>query len=156
MTMNKTLKEILYIFLLSLFSVLLYTVFFNDNFSLVYQSVSFKPGQVISTTDAYRLLSSGEVLFIDARPQEDYIEGHIPRSLSLPVRNSRAQKMSFMQKISKEQKIVVYCIDSGCPSAERLAKELEFMGFKNVTVYPDGWLGWQNAGYPVEKGDGNE
>ena len=154
--MNKTIKEVLYISLLSVFSALLYNAFFSENYPLIYQKTSFKPGQVVSTTDAYRLLRSGEVIFIDARPQEDYTEGHIQSALNLPVRSSRVQKMTMMQKIPKEQNIVVYCIDSGCPSAERLAKELEFMGFKNVTVYADGWLGWQNAGYPIEKGEENE
>ena len=154
--MNKTLKEILIIILLSALSALLYNTFFNDDYSLIYREIAFTPGQVLSSEEAFRLSRSPDVLFIDARPAEDYAAGHIKGALNLPVRSSRNQKMVFMQKIAKEQKIVVYCIDSGCPSAERLMKELQLMGYKNIMIYPTGWLGWKEAAYPMEKGAGDE
>ena len=61
-----------------------------------------------------------------------------------------------MGKFPEDQKIVVYCFDADCPSSERLASEMKFMGYDNVMIYEDGWDTWQNMGYPIEGEDGNE
>ncbi len=154
--MNKTVKEIIFIVVLSVVSAVIYTLIFNNGYSLTYKSVSFKAGELINSNEAFSLSRLSDVLFIDARPIDDYIAGHIKGAVNLPLNSSRSQKMAYMQKIHKEQKIVVYCIDSGCPSAERLAGQLRFMGYNNVSIYTEGWLGWIDAGYPIEKGGRNE
>jgi rhodanese-related sulfurtransferase len=149
--MKKTIKEILYILLLAGTSSLLYNIFFDSEFPLVYEAVEFSAGSVLTTQEALHLSKSKDVLFIDARDTDDYAGGHIKGALNLSVHSSRAEKISFFTKYSKNQKIVVYCFDADCPSAERLAKEMGFMGYKNVMIYPGGWSAWEDAGYPIEK-----
>jgi len=154
--MNKLIKEIIIIFLLSAVSSLLYNAVLNKNVSLVYQKKEFKQGQILSTKDAQRLFRNGDVLFIDARTKEDYEDGHIKNAQNLPVHSSRMEKMNFMSTIPRDKKIVVYCIDADCPSAERLSSELNFMGYKNIMIYSDGWDGWEKAGYPIERNISHE
>jgi len=50
--------------------------------------------------------------------------------------------------ISKDTPIVVYC-GAGIRSP-LAAKTLQDMGYTNVRNYPDGFLGWKNAGLPVK------
>ncbi|MCL6449408.1 MAG: rhodanese-like domain-containing protein [Armatimonadetes bacterium] len=49
--------------------------------------------------------------------------------------------------------LVTYCDGGECDLSVELAKELIDRGYSNVFVFGEGYPGWEEAGYPVEKGE---
>ena len=84
------------------------------------------------------------VLWVDARPEEDFVRGHIPGAMLLNEDEWDAHLRNFLTAWSPERKVVVYCSAQSCNAshevAERLRKEA---GLTNVHVLEDGWEGWQ-------------
>jgi rhodanese-related sulfurtransferase len=102
----------------------------------------------INLEQAYKLYQM-DVLFIDARENDDYIAGHIKNSLSLPYTEFDKFK-TMLSKIPKSQTIISYCGGADCDLSKGLAKHLFELGYHNIYVFFGGWEQWKNAGYPVE------
>jgi rhodanese-related sulfurtransferase len=54
------------------------------------------------------------------------------------------------KRFSKDDEIVVYCMDPECKASPMAAEKLETFGFTNVKEYRGGKTEWSEAGYPVE------
>ena len=89
------------------------------------------------------------VLFIDARDEVYYNDGHIKNAM----KNVFLMELIFNieQKQTKEDPIVVYCGDPGCGDSEDLAYDLQNEGFKKLFVFKGGWLEWSAANYPSDR-----
>ena len=87
------------------------------------------------------------VLFIDARDEVYYNDGHIKNAM----KNVFLMELIFNieDKQTKEDPIVVYCGDPGCGDSEDLAYDLQNEGFKKLFVFKGGWLEWSAANYPA-------
>ncbi len=99
-----------------------------------------KPGaqlRAISLVELERLLQKGVVL-VDARSEQKFQAGHIPGALNLPA---TAPAKTFRRP--KTTPIVVYCDGPDCQAAETMALKLLAEGYSDVSVLPEGWLGWQ-------------
>ena len=98
--------------------------------------------------DQAKSFYDGGVLFVDARDEGYYNQGHI----------QGAMKNAFLMEIifniealqSKDAPLVVYCGDPGCGDSEELAYNLKDSGFTKLYVFKGGWLEWSAAGYPSE------
>ena len=88
------------------------------------------------------------VLFIDARDEVYYNDGHIRNAM----KNVFLMELIFNieEKQTKEDPIVVYCGDPGCGDSEDLAYDLQNEGFKKLFVFKGGWLEWSAANYPAD------
>ena len=88
------------------------------------------------------------VLFIDARDEVYYNDGHIKNAM----KNVFLMELIFNieEKQTKEDPIVVYCGDPGCGDSEDLAYDLQNEGFKKLFVFKGGWLEWSAANYPAD------
>ena len=112
-------------------------------------------GTEIRTADTYQLWLTGEVVFIDARPQYQYIEGHIPYAYLIPVDSIDQGRLGDMMEIGgvdPSQRIVVYCEGGTCDASKLVALTLQDMGFTRIHIDMDGFPAWQAAGYEVETG----
>ena len=89
------------------------------------------------------------VLFIDARDEVYYNDGHIKNAM----KNVFLMELIFNieDKQTKEDPIVVYCGDPGCGDSEDLAYDLQNEGFKKLFVFKGGWLEWSAANYPADR-----
>ena len=89
------------------------------------------------------------VLFIDARDEVYYNDGHIKNAM----KNVFLMELIFNieDKQTKEDPIVVYCGDPGCGDSEDLAYDLQNEGFKKLFVFKGGWLEWSEANYPADR-----
>ena len=89
------------------------------------------------------------VLFIDARDEVYYNDGHIKNAM----KNVFLMELIFNieDKQTKEDPIVVYCGDPGCGDSEDLAYDLQNEGFKKLFVFKGGWLEWSAANYPSDR-----
>ena len=109
-----------------------------------------QPKIIDSVAWAKSIFDKGDVLFVDARSQNDYDNGHISGAISLPLGQFEAGIESFLNRYPPEQPIVTYCSGRTCEDSHILAQALSDVGFTNVRVFIDGFLGWETGGYPIE------
>ncbi|MDI6809072.1 MAG: rhodanese-like domain-containing protein [Candidatus Eisenbacteria bacterium] len=98
------------------------------------------------------LFDAGNAIFLDARPEFEYLEGHIKGALSLSDSRFDYQYGLIRNKIRKDDTLVVYCRDAECDLSDLVADRLNKLGYTRIYVLKDGWYGWADAGYPVEGG----
>jgi rhodanese-related sulfurtransferase len=93
-----------------------------------------------------QLMDAGEKLtFIDLRPAKDFQEKRIPGARSIPL----AEVASRFNEIPKSGRVVLYCDCKPYDVADR-AVFLEYRGYRNIFVMPEGYAGWVKRGYPLE------
>jgi len=96
------------------------------------------------------LFDNRETVFVDARPQEQYEQGHIKGAVSFPAWDFESRIESFLNRYPSGQPLVVYCSGRECEDSHILARQLIDSGFSSVKVYIDGFPAWQAEGFPVE------
>ena len=98
--------------------------------------------------DVAEKLFSDSILFIDARAEEYYFEGHIPNSICNDDFDSLVYQVENL--ISYNYGFVVYCSDDDCGSSEDLAYQLQDQGFTNIYLFKGGWKQWVENNLPIE------
>ena len=98
--------------------------------------------------DVAERLFSDSVLFIDARAEEYYNEGHIPNSICNDDFDSLVYQIEDI--ITYKNGFVVYCSDDDCGSSEDLAYQLQDQGFINIYLFKGGWKQWTKNNLPME------
>lgn len=107
----------------------------------------------ISLMGAKERFDSKVSLFLDARPSDEYAEGHIPGSLSFYADEFDKLAPTVLPKLTdKDREIITYCHGSSCELSVHLAKRLSELGYTRVKVFFGGWPEWKKAGYPVSAG----
>ena len=106
----------------------------------------------ISLSEAKKLFLQRSVVFIDARPQDDYEKGHIKGALGLPWKEVDRNFMQVTEDISPDTPIITYCDGEICELSHNLAIFLLDMGFRNVKILVNGWALWKEEGLPIESG----
>lgn len=93
-----------------------------------------------------QLIDAGEKLtFIDLRPAKEFQEKRIPGARSIPL----AEMANRFNEIPKSGRVVLYCDCKPYDVADR-AVFLEYRGYRNIFVMPEGYAGWVKRGYPLE------
>ena len=82
-------------------------------------------------------------LFVDARAEEFYNEGHIPNAICFDDFDLLVEKLE--NTIGLDDKFIVYCSDSDCGSSEDLSYELQSYGYNNILLFKGGWKEWTDA-----------
>jgi len=84
-----------------------------------------------------------KVLWVDARPREQFDAGHIPNALLLNSYEWEELLDPFLDQWKSGQTVVVYCSSADCDLskeiAQRLRKEVQI---PNVYVLKGGWRAW--------------
>lgn len=91
---------------------------------------------------------SGDAILIDVRPHEEYLAGHLPGALSIPVEELAGR----LRDLSKEHEIVAYCRGPYCMLSAEAVRALSRRGFR-ASRLEDGVLEWRAAGMKVVTGD---
>ncbi len=92
-----------------------------------------------------------EVIILDARESTEYKTSHLKGSKFIGYNNL---DLSVLDSISRDKQIVVYC--SVGIRSEKIAREVQDLGFKNVKNLYGGIFEWKNTGYPVYDSKGKE
>jgi len=108
---------------------------------------------VIDLDEARRMFEKQAALFLDARPQKQYAEGHIQGALSLPWQEVDRYFMEQIDRLDDASMIITYCDGEHCDLSPKLALYLKKMTFENVRVLVNGWTLWQQSDLPTEFGD---
>lgn len=101
----------------------------------------------ITLSQAKGLFDQG-VIFVDARDDEYFIDGHIRNAWNSGFFMELMFRLDTLQ--SRNDPIVLYCSDDECGSSEELAFDLYNEGFNKLMVFQGGWIEWTAAGYPIE------
>lgn len=100
----------------------------------------------ISAERVKQLMDGGEKLvFIDMRPAKEYQQNRLPGARSLPL----AEVANRFNEIPKSGRVVLYCDCKIYDIADR-AVFLEYRGYRNIFIMPEGYSGWAKRGYPLE------
>ena len=160
MNFSSSLYQVYFYFILSLIVSL--SINLTRNNSLAYFAVELETinnidqidGQISSPSiriidvDVAKNLFNDKVLFIDARAQEYYNEGHIPMAIC----NDDLYLLigDLESRVSYEDGFVVYCSDDDCGSSEELAYSLQEEGFMNIYLFKGGWKQWVENKLPID------
>ena len=98
--------------------------------------------------DIAKDLFDQNMLFVDARTEEYYKEGHIPKAVCNDNLDLLITKME--KHISIDDGFIVYCSDDDCGSSEELAYLLQEQGFSNIYLFKGGWKQWVVNNLPIE------
>jgi rhodanese-related sulfurtransferase len=164
MVLRKTIKEIIILVGISVTLAMVVNFFSPRGIALVGQwdtskgvitaipngPEGWKPQEINSVARAKEIFDNGNVLFVDARSQDNYEDGHIPGAVSLPVGQFDEQIESFLSRHSANARIVTYCSGRTCEDSHNLARLLSDVGFTHVSVFIDGFPGWEAQGFPIE------
>jgi rhodanese-related sulfurtransferase/DNA-binding transcriptional ArsR family regulator len=92
----------------------------------------------------------GDVVILDVRPTREFVAGHIPGALSVPL----DQLEAALARLPKRRQIIAYCRGPYCVLAPQAVELLRQRGFRARRLQ-DGLPEWRLAGLPVAVGGGN-
>lgn len=86
----------------------------------------------------------GDLVVLDVRPALEYVAGHIPGAISIPL----DELPSRLEEIPDGVSVVVYCRGRYCLLSHDAVRLLSVAG-RRVTLLEDGIVGWRRAGRPL-------
>ena len=104
----------------------------------------------VSIDEAAELFSINDAVFIDARPESIYNQGHIQGALCLPWNQAEEKCFELIENIPPEKNIITYCDGATCDLCDKLAVFLCDLGFEQVRALVNGWTVWNQNKLPVD------
>ena len=92
--------------------------------------------------------------FVDVREADEFAEGHIPGARHFPrgfieVRADKRHHKRDAWLEDRRRKLILYC--GGGNRSALATQSLQQMGFKHIRSLREGWSGWVDRSFPVEK-----
>lgn len=85
-----------------------------------------------------------DVIWVDARPDEEFEREHIPGAVLLNEDRWNELLPQMLAAWSPEKRVIVYCSSESCGSSREVARKLrEQAQLKNVFVLEGGWEAWR-------------
>jgi len=111
--------------------------------------------ELIDLDRAKSIWDEGVSVFIDARPDHEYVEGHIPGAFWMPASEVSGAMIFEIEKWAGgyDGAVVIYCVGGDCDASENVAIRLQESGFTNLLIMREGFKDWSAAGYDVETGE---
>lgn len=94
----------------------------------------------IAIQRALDLIKNENTVLIDLREGDKYKESHIPKAMSLPIKNLENNKK--LDKIPKSIKIILYCSNEICGQSDKAAIQLIRLGYSNIYIVKGGFQSW--------------
>jgi rhodanese-related sulfurtransferase len=102
----------------------------------------------VGNDELVRRIRAGDVTVIDVRPREEYVAGHIPGAISVPL----GELGKRLRALQKRRDIVAYCRGPYCVMALDAVDLLRRKGFRAHRM-ETGVPEWRAQGWRVETGD---
>ena len=106
---------------------------------------------VAITIDSENLIelyhSVPDLKIIDSRHHEDFRQGYIETSTSLPLRNTNCASLKKLTK-SKDQALVFYCNGSLANASIDAIEIASSCGYKRLFWFRGGYVEWTDKDYP--------
>jgi rhodanese-related sulfurtransferase len=105
--------------------------------------------QPIGAAELLQRLVEDNIILLDVRPAEEYVAGHLPDALSIPVAELEAR----LSELPQDREIVAYCRGPYCVFADEAVTLLRTNGY-SARRLEQGLPDWRALGLPVESGKG--
>lgn len=99
---------------------------------------------------AKAIYDQGGAVFIDARSEGSFLNGHIAGSVSLPLGQFSEKIQLLLNTYDPSTLLITYCSGRTCQDSHQLARLLATVGYLNVRIFIDGYPAWKESGYPSE------
>jgi rhodanese-related sulfurtransferase/DNA-binding transcriptional ArsR family regulator len=103
--------------------------------------------EAVPMAELLKRARSKQVVILDTRPASEYVAGHIPGAISVPVDELKQR----LQQLTKGKEYVAYCRGPYCVYADRAVELLRAHG-RRARRLRDGFPEWRAAGLPVASG----
>jgi DNA-binding transcriptional ArsR family regulator len=103
--------------------------------------------EAVPRHELLRRAREGSVVVIDVRPAEEYLAGHIPGALSVPLERLEER----IRKLPARKEIVAYCRGPYCLMAYQAVERLRARG-RRARRLVEGLPEWRAAGLRIETG----
>ena len=103
--------------------------------------------EAVPMAELLKRARSKHVVILDTRPASEYVAGHIPGAISVPVDDLKHR----LQQFTKGKEYVAYCRGPYCVYADRAVELLRASG-RRARRLLDGFPEWRAAGLPVATG----
>jgi len=103
--------------------------------------------QAVGTDELLRRLGAGDMLVLDVRPRTEYVAGHLPGAVSIPLEELAVR----LGELPRDPEIVAYCRGQYCVLAHDAVRLLTGRGLRARRA-TDGVLEWRIAGVRVQAG----
>ncbi len=101
--------------------------------------------ETITSAEVKAGIQSNQIILIDARPENEYLKGHLPGAFSFPVDTIPNR----IAELPMGKTIVTYCRGPVCVDADEASLLLSAFGYP-VKRLEDGVGEWQTAGFELE------
>jgi rhodanese-related sulfurtransferase len=83
----------------------------------------------------------GEVMWIDARPADQFAARHMPGALNVSEQQFDEQLVQHLDALQTNSKpVVLYCSGQKCEASRKVMERLKEMGFvKDAFIFKGGW-----------------
>lgn len=97
------------------------------------------------------------VVFIDARDDQNYQEGHVPGAYQFDHYRAERHIETILPVCQMAEQIVIYCSGGDCEDSQFAARTLAGVGIpkERLFVFGGGMNEWETNGLPVEIGERN-
>jgi rhodanese-related sulfurtransferase/DNA-binding HxlR family transcriptional regulator len=103
--------------------------------------------EAVDSEELLRRLDSGDVVILDVRPEPEYVGGHLPGAVHIPLE----ELPDRFSELPRDREIVAYCRGRYCVLAHDAVRLLSAKGL-HARRATDGVLEWRLAGLPVDSG----
>jgi rhodanese-related sulfurtransferase len=101
----------------------------------------------VNRDDLLTRVVEGGVTVLDVRPTDEYMAGHIPGALSVPLDRLK----EILANLPADQEIVAYCRGPYCVLSVQAVEVLRANGFNAIRL-EEGVQDWRAMGLPLEIG----
>lgn len=102
----------------------------------------------LTRSELLERVADGTAAVLDVRPLEEYLAGHIPGALSIPLEELEAR----LGELPDSTEIIAYCRGINCVLSREATRVLTARGRRSLRL-ADGMLEWRLAELPVEVDD---
>ena len=104
--------------------------------------------------DIESVADMGQIILIDLRDSEDFDRIHAQGAINLPYFYFDEAVSDFIEKVDEDQQILLFCEGMLCGISARAAKELQDLGYENISIIKQGFDGWKKLNLPIEENSG--
>jgi rhodanese-related sulfurtransferase/predicted transcriptional regulator len=101
--------------------------------------------EAVSREDLVSRLHDGLVTVLDVRPEDEFVLGHLPGALNIPL----AELERRLAELPADREVIAYCRGPYCVLSFEAVAALRARGYL-VRRLEDGYPEWKAAGLPVE------
>lgn len=98
----------------------------------------------VPASDLLARARDGLVTVIDVRPPEEYVQGHIPGAINIPLERLEGN----LKNLPTEREVIAYCRGPWCVLSFEAVARLRRAGL-SARRLEDGLPEWRRAGFPV-------